>query len=120
MIARKRLLTTIEERFRSNPVVLLLGPRQSGKTTLARAFAGPRSAEFFDLEAARDFDRLNEPMLALEPLRGWVVLDEAQLRPELFRSLRVLADRRPLPARFLVLGSASPDLRTRLQGLASS
>ncbi|MBI2947258.1 MAG: ATP-binding protein [Verrucomicrobia bacterium] len=110
MIRRAELLMRLEERFRANPVVLLLGPRQCGKTTLARQFARAHQAAYFDLEAPADFDRLAHPVTALEPLRGWVVLDEAQLRPELLGVLRVLADRRPLPARFLVLGSASPDL----------
>jgi uncharacterized protein len=107
---RRSLLARIERRFLSNPVVLLLGPRQCGKTTLARQFAAGRNAEYFDLESPSDMARLDQPMTALEPLRGWVVIDEAQLKPELFGVLRVLADRRPLPARFLVLGSASPDL----------
>ena len=107
---RPELLALIESRFRANPVVLLLGPRQCGKTTLARRFAAGRKAEYFDLESPADWSRLGQPMTALEPLRGWVVIDEAQLKPELFGILRVLADRRPLPARFLVLGSASPDL----------
>lgn len=110
MIHRGELLARIEDRFRANPVVLLLGPRQCGKTTLARQFADAHQAEYFDLEAPADFDRLTQPMTALEPLRSWVVLDEAQLRPELFKVLRVLADRSSLPARFLVVGSASPDL----------
>lgn len=107
---RPDLLAGIEARFRANPVVLLLGPRQCGKTTLARQFAAKRKAEYFDLESPADAGRLAQPMTALEPLRGWVVVDEAQLMPELFATLRVLADRRPLPARFLLLGSASPDL----------
>jgi uncharacterized protein len=112
ILERPDLLARIESRFRSNPVVLLLGPRQCGKTTLARRFATGRKAEYFDLESPADAARLDQPMTALEPLRGWVVIDEAQLKPELFAILRVLADRRPLPARFLVLGSASPDLVT--------
>ncbi|MDD2765386.1 MAG: ATP-binding protein [Opitutaceae bacterium] len=111
-LQRAELLTRIGDRFRANPVVLLLGPRQCGKTTLARQFAAERAAEYFDLEAPVDASRLNQPLTALEPLRGWVVIDEAQLQPELFAILRVLADRRPLPARFLLLGSASPDLVT--------
>ena len=110
VVARSTLLARIEGRFRTNPVVLLLGPRQCGKTTLASQFARARRAEYFDLESPRDFDRLGQPMTALEPLRGWVIVDEAQLRPELFGVLRVLADRRPIRARFLVLGSASPDI----------
>jgi len=103
-------MARIMRRLRSNPVVLLLGPRQCGKTTLAHEFAARRKAEYFDLEAPADQSRLRQPMTALEPLSGWVVIDEAQLLPELFPILRVLADRRPLPARFLLLGSASPDL----------
>ena len=89
------------------PVVALLGSRQVGKSTLARAL-GP--SVVFDLEDPRHVARLADPMLALESLRGLVVIDEVQRRPELFPSLRVLADRHPSPARFLLLGSASPDL----------
>ncbi len=107
---RAEILRRVESRFESNPVVLLLGPRQCGKTTLARQFARKRAAEYFDLESPADLARLGQPLTALEPLRGWVVIDEAQLQPELFPILRVLADRHPLPARFLLLGSASPDL----------
>ena len=98
--------------LRQAPVVALLGPRQVGKTTLARLVAraerGPVTT--FDLEDSRDLARLADPMLSLAACRGLVVLDEIQRRPELFPALRVLADRRPLPCRFLVLGSASPEL----------
>jgi hypothetical protein len=92
--------------------VALLGARQVGKSTLARQLAAERkgSVRFFDLEDSRDVLELESPMLALEPLRGLVVLDEVQLRPGLFPTLRVLADRPRAPARFLVLGSATPDL----------
>ena len=90
----------------------MLGARQVGKTTLARevaaGFKGPTA--FFDLESPQDIARLRDPELALGSLRGLIVLDEIQRRPDLFPVLRVLADRRPLPARFLVLGSASPEL----------
>ena len=93
------------------PVVALLGARQVGKTTLAgevaRSFG---EARVYDLEDARVQARLADPYVELESLRGLVVLDEVQARPELFPALRVLADRRGRPARFLVLGSASPDL----------
>jgi len=91
-------------------VVALLGPRQCGKTTLARAFVPPESLRYFDLEDPASLARLTEPDTALRPLRGLVVIDEIQRRPNLFPLLRVLADRQPLPARFLILGSASPDL----------
>ena len=96
--------------LRTNPVVALLGARQIGKTTLARAIARGRQATFFDLEDPDTIARLQEPMLVLKPLRGLVVLDEIQRRPDLFPTLRVLADRPRSPARFLVLGSASPSL----------
>jgi predicted AAA+ superfamily ATPase len=110
MIERTELPSRIENRFGSNPVVLQQGPRQCGKTTLARQFAARRKAEYFDLESPADVSRLAQPMTALGPLTGWVVIDEAQLQPGLFAILRVLADRQPLPARFLVVGSASSDL----------
>jgi len=89
----------------------ILGARQVGKTTLAKQVARKLSvpATFFDLEKPADLARLAEPMLALEDLRGLVVLDEIQLRPELFPALRVLIDR-PRTAKFLILGSASPEL----------
>lgn len=109
-LQRAELLAGIQQRFRANSVVMLLGPRQCGKTTLAREFAKQRNAEYFDLEAPADAQRLTQPMTTLEPLRGTVVIDEAQFQPALFPVLRVLADRKPLPARFLLLGSASPDL----------
>jgi predicted AAA+ superfamily ATPase len=94
------------------PVVGLLGARQVGKSTLARQVFGQggRRGRYFDLEDRRDLASLQDPFLALEPLRGLVVLDEIQRRPDLFPALRVLADRPGRPARFLVLGSASPDL----------
>jgi predicted AAA+ superfamily ATPase len=77
---------------------------------LAREFVSQDSINYFDLEDPQSLARLSEPNLALHPLRGLVVIDEIQRRTELFPLLRVLADRRPLPARFLILGSASPDL----------
>lgn len=91
-------------------MVALIGPRQSGKTTLARKIVPARSPNYFDLEDPTSLARLAESMTTLAPLRGTVVIDEVQRRPDLFPVLRVLADRRPLPARFLILGSASPDL----------
>jgi len=91
-------------------VAALLGPRQCGKTTLARKFVAADSLNYFDLEDPQSLARLSEPDLALRPLKGLVVIDEIQRRPDLFPLLRVLADRQPLPARFLILGSASPEL----------
>ncbi len=113
---RKQYLWRIEEEFRVSKVVALLGPRQSGKTTLARAYSrgtvlghDPR-VNYFDLEDPRHLGRLQNPRLALEGLKGLVVIDEIQLRPDLFPVLRVLADREGDTARFLILGSASRDL----------
>ena len=113
-IARPQLLASIARRFRDNPIVMLLGPRQCGKTTLARQVAAASRATYFDLESPADARRLAQPMTALAPLHGSVVIDEAQLRPELFPILRVLVDRRPSPAKFLLLGSASPDLASNV------
>jgi len=110
IIARPELLARTTAFLRTSPVVGLLGPRQSGKTTLAGQVVAGKRVERFDLEDPRDAQRLSEPMTALEGLKGLVVIDEVQRQPDLFSILRVLSDRRPLPARFLVLGSASPEL----------
>ncbi len=111
LISRPSHLAELRRKLGNNPVVALLGARQVGKTTLARALATEMgAAAHFDLEDPRDLARLDEPTLTLDPLRGLVVIDEVQHRPDLFPVLRVLADRTPLPARFLVLGSASPAL----------
>jgi predicted AAA+ superfamily ATPase len=112
VIARSRHERQVTALLGRHRVVAILGPRQVGKSTLAHRVAAARTAPsaFFDLEDPRDLARMADPMLALEPLRGLVVLDEIQRRPDLFPVLRVLADRRPLRARFLVLGSASPEL----------
>src|SRR5690606_26429328 len=91
-------------------VVALVGPRQCGKTTLARRFLSPDSAHYFDLEDPVTAGAFEQPMSTLSPLRGLVVIDEAQRRPELFPVLRVLVDRAENPAKFLILGSASPAL----------
>ena len=112
MIDRRRQQQIVRRLLGQNPVVAILGARQVGKTTLARKFVEQqaRPATIFDLERSQDLARLEDPELALQDLRGTVVLDEIQRRPELFPTLRVLADRPRKPARFLVLGSASPDL----------
>lgn len=111
MIRRSTHVATVRRLLGENRVVALLGPRQIGKTTLARQVARGwgSDTEYFDLESYSDLARLADPLLALEPLRGLVVLDEIQRRPEIFPTLRVLADR-PRGARFLILGSASPEL----------
>ena len=110
LVPRSELLARIRRSLQANPVTALYGPRQCGKTAMARALAEDAGAEYFDLEDPVSQRRLSEPMTALRPLRGLVVVDEVQRQPDLFPILRVLADRRPWPARFLVLGSASPDL----------
>jgi hypothetical protein len=110
IVNRRRLLDTLQAALARRPVVVLTGPRQCGKTTLAREFVDPSAPTYFDLEDPRTRALFDEPMTALEPLTGLVVIDEVQLAPDLFPLLRVLADRRPLPSRFLILGSASGSL----------
>jgi predicted AAA+ superfamily ATPase len=110
MLNRQKLLARVRAGLRMSPAVALLGPRQCGKTTLARALAELSKSTYFDLEDPVDLARLSEPMTALESLRGLVVIDEVQRHPELFPVLRVLLDRKPVRARFLILGSASPEL----------
>jgi predicted AAA+ superfamily ATPase len=109
-IERRRLRTKIAAALERARGVVLVGPRQVGKTTLARSFVPAGSPAFFDLEDPRVEAQLQAPLLALEPLRGLVAVDEVQRAPELFKVLRVLMDRDPPPARFLLLGSASPGL----------
>ena len=110
MIARKHYLELIRERLKNFPVVSVLGPRQVGKSTLAHEIARGQPSHFFDLEDVDAQARLAAPKVALERLEGLVVLDEVQRKPELFALLRVLADRKPVKARFLLTGSASPSL----------
>jgi len=110
MIPRPDIVTAMMAALERNPVVVLSGPRQCGKTTLARKLLSPESVNYFDLEDPASLSRLDEPMTALRPLEGLVVIDEVQRRPDLFPILRVLVDRTPNPARFLILGSASGDL----------
>jgi uncharacterized protein len=110
VIDRKTDLQMVRTALKRSRVVALLGPRQCGKTTLARQLVSANSLNYFDLEEAQSLARLAEPDTTLRPLKGLVVIDEIQRRPDLFPLLRVLADRQPLPARFLILGSASPEL----------
>jgi uncharacterized protein len=110
MIDRKDLVRQVRLALRRSRVVALIGPRQCGKTTLAQQLLDSESPNYFDLEDPSSLPRLDEPMTALRDLKGLVVIDEVQRKPDLFTVLRVLADRTPLPARFLILGSASPEL----------
>ncbi|MGH8285125.1 MAG: ATP-binding protein [Steroidobacteraceae bacterium] len=110
MIPRTQLTARIRARLKSGPAVVLLGPRQCGKTTIARAIAAETESTYFDLEDPTDVARLSQPMTALQDLRGLIVIDEVQRRPDLFPVLRVLLDRRRAPGKFLILGSASPEL----------
>ncbi|MEI6239872.1 MAG: ATP-binding protein [Planctomycetia bacterium] len=113
MISRGFYQKAVEKALSRSPVCGLMGPRQSGKSTLAREIAGAVASHYFDLESPRDQLRLQNPELALGRLSGLVVLDEIQTQPELFPVLRVLADRPEIPARFLILGSAAPELVAR-------
>lgn len=110
MIQRTSDLALVRAALRRSRVVALLGPRQCGKTTLARRFVPSDSLNYFDLEDPASLARLTEAEIALRPLKKLVVIDEVQRRSDLFPLLRVLVDRKPLPARFLILGSASPEL----------
>jgi len=112
VIERQAHVAALESRLRQFPVVAILGARQVGKTTLAGQLVARRRgpATRFDLESAEDLALLADPLLALRPLEGLIVIDEVQRRPDLFPVLRVLADEPRGRRRFLVLGSASPDL----------
>ena len=112
MIPRPRHLFTLQAKFSHFPVVAMLGARQVGKTTLSKLLAKQWEGPFhhFDLEDPDDQARLGDPSFALRELRGLVVIDEVQMRPDLFPLLRVLADRLDAPAKFLLLGSAAPEL----------
>ena len=112
MIERDREIETVQKLLQRHPVVGIVGARQVGKTTLARSLVAKTKGPslYFDLENPEDLARLSDPMLALKELKGLVVIDEIQQHPNLFPVLRVLVDRPMTPTRFLVLGSASPNL----------
>ena len=110
MIQRPAYLEHLSNAVRRSPITALIGPRQCGKTTLARMFAEKKASTTFDLESTLDSNRLQNPQLMLGSLGGLVIIDEIQMMPELFSVLRVLADRPENKTRFLILGSASPDL----------
>ena len=110
MLSRTYFLEKLTAAIQRAPITALVGPRQCGKTTLARQVAESYSAIFFDLESAIDQRRLQNPEFTLRSLQGLVVLDEIQSMPELFAVLRILVDRPENQSRFLILGSASPEL----------
>lgn len=111
LIQRPKAMDRIRSAFRVHPAVVLAGPRQCGKTTLARMVTDQETDfTFLDLESAVDRRRLASPEQTLSPLTGLVVIDEIQRQPALFETLRVLLDRTSSDTRFLLLGSASPDL----------
>ena len=110
MINRSSYINRLSNAIRRSPITALLGPRQSGKTTLARLFGKGKEATYFDLESQPDLNRLQNPEMMLGSLKGIIILDEIQKKPELFRVLRVLADRPDNLSKFLILGSASPDI----------
>lgn len=117
LIPRPNLLQRVQQAMENYPVTLILGPRQCGKTTLARQICARANGTYFDLEDPETPLRPDVAKLTLKDRTGLVVIDEFQRQPDLFSLLRVLADRRPLPAHFLILGSASPDL---VQGVSES
>jgi predicted AAA+ superfamily ATPase len=110
VIKRATYKKRIEDALGRSRAVALLGPRQCGKTTLARQIVDIHSPNYFDLEDTASLIGLADPKAALSGLKDIVVIDEVQRRPDLFPILRVLLDRKPLPAKFLILGSASPEL----------
>lgn len=110
MIDRPEYTSKLSKALRRSPVTAILGPRQCGKTTLARLYGAGKKAEYFDLESQPDLQRLQNPELVLGSMKGIVILDEIQFMPTLFSTLRVLVDRPKNEARFLILGSASPGL----------
>ena len=111
-IIRHNEIETLKKRLKANPVVAILGPRQCGKTTLANQFARQKTYKnlyFFDCEDPADLNRLENPMLTLEPMNGLIIIDEIQRKPDIFPILRVIIDKYP-KKRFLILGSASREL----------
>ncbi len=110
MIPRQLYLNRLETAVLRSPITAILGPRQSGKTTLAHMFTAGKSVTYYDLDSIPDQRRLQNPELVLGSLEGLVVLDEIQQMPELFGTLRVLVDRPDNKVRLIILGSASPHI----------
>lgn len=117
MLQRALYLNETRAALARSPVVAILGPRQCGKTTLARQLLKTGRSHYFDLEDETDLARLDAPKTLLDPLEGLVIIDEIQRKPDLFPLLRVLADRPKRKTRFLILGSASPHL---IRGVSES
>ena len=112
IVNRNKELKTLNRLLNLYPAVGIIGARQVGKTTLAGMFAETikKPVTHFDLENPEDLARLNDPILALKDLKGVIIIDEVQRLPEIFQVIRVLIDRSNVKTRFLILGSASPDL----------
>jgi predicted AAA+ superfamily ATPase len=111
MVPRK-LYKKVKQSLLEAPVTAIVGPRQCGKTTLARQFVKDGKVHFFDLEDPADTFALDDPIFALQHYRDeLIIIDEAQRLPKIFPAIRVLVDRNRKPGRFLLLGSSSPDLR---------
>lgn len=110
MINRPIYTRRIDDSLKRSPITAILGPRQCGKTTLARSIGNTKQAHYFDLESPADQRRLQNPELMLDTLSGLVILDEIQAKPELFSVLRVMVDKPDCSSRYLILGSASPDI----------
>ena len=110
VLLRNHYLKEVKRGLKRSPIVMLLGPRQCGKTTLARQFIQADDPNYFDLEEPAVAEIMEQPMTTLNGLKGLVVIDEVQKQPGIFPVLRVLADREAQPAQFLILGSASPQL----------
>ncbi|OGS21001.1 MAG: hypothetical protein A3J83_06085 [Elusimicrobia bacterium RIFOXYA2_FULL_40_6] len=109
-IERPRLLNEIKQSLKKNPITALLGPRQCGKTTMARLIAKGMESVYLDLENPVDEAKLQNPQMFFDSTEGIIVLDEIQRKPDIMPILRVYADKTPLKLKFLLLGSASPDL----------
>ncbi|MEJ8835581.1 ATP-binding protein [Ramlibacter sp. AN1133] len=110
LLSRDRLASAVRRALARSPGVVLVGPRQAGKSTLARSILPRESPNYFDLEYPAHVQRLSQPAQVLERLEGLVVIDEVQRMPGLFPLLRVLMDRSDRPGQYLLLGSASPNL----------
>ncbi|OGQ95805.1 MAG: hypothetical protein A2521_01210 [Deltaproteobacteria bacterium RIFOXYD12_FULL_57_12] len=110
MIHRPTYTRQINDSLKRAPITALLGPRQCGKTTLARSVGDNQQSHYFDLESVPDQQRLRNPELMLGSLSGLIILDEIQRMPELFSVLRVMVDKPDCASRYLILGSASPDI----------